>query len=69
MAHEFSITGGKHIHFRMVKEDFDYYFYKNHIKDGYYDLRFGILYWATGPGIDQSMSVCRAIGIIRIVFK
>lgn len=62
MAQDFSITGGKHVHFRMEKENFDSYFYENHIKDGYFDLILNIknIY---GGGTNT------AIGIIRIVFK
>lgn len=67
-AHQFNISGG-HIHFTIDKEDFDYYFYKNHKKDGYYDLRIGINSSATGPDFGQSMGVASRSAIIRIVFK
>lgn len=67
-AHHFNISGG-HISFTVDKEDFDYYFYRNHKKDGYYDLKFDINYSATGPDFGHSMDVSSYLAIIRIVFK
>lgn len=59
-AHNFNISGD-HLSFTVDKEDFDYYFYRNHKKDGYYDLQVPI-YRNNYNGISS-------MAIIRIVFK
>lgn len=39
-AKHFNISGG-HISFIIDKEDFDFYFYRGHEQDGYFDLQIG----------------------------
>lgn len=67
-AHNFQISG-HHVSFTVDKEDFDWYFYRNHVQDGYYDLKISIYYSATGPNWGQTMPVISETGIIRIMFR
>lgn len=63
-ARQFSISGG-HLSFIVDKEDFDFYFYRGHEQDGYFDLQVGF-YVKLGPVLAQQLY---KIGIIRIIFS
>lgn len=64
-AHKFQISG-QHVSFTVDKEDFDWYFYRNHVQDGYYDLKISI-YYSPSPG--TVMPWFSETGIIRIMFR
>lgn len=63
-AREFNISGG-HISFVIDKVDFDFYIYRKHKQNGYFDLQIGFCA-KQGPEIVKQLY---KIGIVRIIFN